>query len=38
MATVTSKGQITLPKQVREAPGLEPGARVVFVLRSSWPP
>jgi AbrB family looped-hinge helix DNA binding protein len=30
-ATVTSKGQITLPKAVRTALGLEPGHRVEFV-------
>lgn len=30
MATVTSKGQITLPKAVRDALGLQPGAEVEF--------
>ena len=29
-ATVTSKGQITIPKEVREALGLVEGDRVVF--------
>ena len=29
-ATVTSKGQITLPKAVREALGLKSGDRVLF--------
>lgn len=29
-ATVTSKGQITIPSQVREAMGLRPGAKVMF--------
>lgn len=29
-AKVTSKGQITLPKAVREALGLAPGDRVLF--------
>jgi antitoxin PrlF len=29
-ATVTSKGQITLPKSVREALGLKQGDRVLF--------
>jgi antitoxin PrlF len=29
-ATVTSKGQITLPKQIRERLGLETGDRVSF--------
>jgi AbrB family looped-hinge helix DNA binding protein len=31
-ATVTSKGQITIPKAIREALGLEPGDRVAFRL------
>lgn len=31
VATVTSKGQITLPKQVREGLGVESGDRVEFV-------
>jgi antitoxin PrlF len=29
-ATVTSKGQVTLPKSVREALGLKEGDRVLF--------
>jgi len=29
-ATVTSKGQVTLPKSVREALGLKDGDRVLF--------
>lgn len=29
-ATVTSKGQITIPADVRKAMGLAPGERVVF--------
>ncbi len=29
-ATVTSKGQVTLPKSVRDALGLQTGDRVVF--------
>ena len=33
-ATVTSKGQITIPKDVRERLGLEAGDRVVFVVQS----
>lgn len=30
-ATVTSKGQITIPRSVRSALGLDPGDRVEFV-------
>lgn len=30
MATVTSKGQITLPKEVRDSLGLRPGVQVDF--------
>ncbi len=32
-ATVTSKGQITIPKPVREALGLEKSRQVVFEIR-----
>jgi antitoxin PrlF len=28
--TVTSKGQVTIPKRVRDAMGIRPGAQVVF--------
>jgi AbrB family looped-hinge helix DNA binding protein len=31
-STLTTKGQITIPKAVREALGLRPGHRVVFRL------
>ncbi len=31
IATMTSKGQITVPKEVREALGLEAGDQVMFV-------
>lgn len=30
MATVTSKGQITIPKEIRDALGLAPGTQVEF--------
>lgn len=33
MATLTSKGQITLPRVVREALGLRTGSQVEFVVR-----
>jgi AbrB family looped-hinge helix DNA binding protein len=33
MATVTRKGQVTLPKRVRDALGLQPGAQVDFEIR-----
>jgi AbrB family looped-hinge helix DNA binding protein len=29
-ATVTSKGQVTIPARVREAIGIRPGARLLF--------
>jgi AbrB family looped-hinge helix DNA binding protein len=32
-ATVTSKGQITIPKAIRDALGLSPGDRVAFRIR-----
>lgn len=32
--TVTSKGQVTIPKPVRDRPGIEPGNAVDFVLAS----
>ena len=30
MATVTSKGQVTLPKKIRDALGIGPGSEVEF--------
>ena len=33
-ATVTSKGQVTIPVEVRERLGIEAGARVQFVPRA----
>lgn len=32
-AKITSKGQITLPKEIRDALGLRVGDRVVFIIR-----
>lgn len=36
MATskVTAKGQITIPKAIRDAPGVDTGHRVEFVVRA----
>ena len=34
LATITSKGQITLPKHVRDALGLQAGSRVSFVVQA----
>lgn len=33
VATLTSKGQITLPKSIRQALGLETGGKIAFDLR-----
>lgn len=32
VATMTSKGQVTVPRSIREALGLETGSRLVFEL------
>jgi len=34
-ATITSKGQNTIPKEVRDALGLDTGHRVSFVVREN---
>jgi antitoxin PrlF len=31
-ATVTSKGQVTIPVEIRNRLGIEPGSRLVFVI------
>ena len=33
IATMTSKGQVTIPKEVRESLHLEPGHRITFQVR-----
>lgn len=35
VATLTSKGQITLPKPIRQALGVDAGGKVAFALRGS---
>ena len=35
VATITSKGQITLPKRIRQALGVDFGGKVAFDLRGS---
>lgn len=35
VATITSKGQITLPKPIRQALGVDYGGKVAFELRGS---
>lgn len=32
-ATITSKGQITIPKKIRDRLGLTPGTKVAFLVR-----
>lgn len=34
MTTVTEKGQVTIPKEIRERTGIEPGDELVFELEN----
>ncbi|MBI4162325.1 MAG: AbrB/MazE/SpoVT family DNA-binding domain-containing protein [Candidatus Aenigmarchaeota archaeon] len=34
-ATITSKGQVTIPKDVRESLGLKEGSKIGFFIRDS---
>lgn len=34
MTTMTSKGQVTIPKRLRDAAGLRPGSHVSFELQN----
>jgi len=36
MSKVTSKGQATIPKEIRDQLGLKPGDRVAFIRRGNW--
>ncbi len=35
VATMTSKGQVTLPKTIRQVLGLDAGSKLTFILRDS---
>jgi antitoxin PrlF len=35
MSTITVKGQVTLPKDLRDAAGLNPGDKVEFILNAA---
>ena len=34
LSTVTDKGQVTLPKALREALGIQPGSKIEFTLQA----
>ena len=34
LSTVTDKGQITLPKALRDALGIQPGSKIEFLLQA----
>ena len=35
-ATISSKGQVTIPKRIRDALGLVPGSKVDFILSDGY--
>jgi antitoxin PrlF len=32
LATITAKGQVTIPAEIRKALGLKPGGKIAFIL------
>jgi AbrB family looped-hinge helix DNA binding protein len=38
IALLTSKGQMTIPKEVRKALGLKPAGKVIIVVGGDLPP
>jgi antitoxin PrlF len=36
LATVTTKGQVTIPKDIRDRLGIQPNDRIDFVLEGDW--